>query len=85
MTHEWEVNRSLIAPGTVIPPRSLVMGVPAKVKRELTDDEVASLDLFWMNYVNFTKKYKSRESGVGSQESEVGSQESEVQRTSTEY
>ena len=76
---------SLIAPGTVIPPRSLVMGVPAKVKRELTDDEVASLDLFWMNYVNFTKKYKSRESGVGSQESEVGSQESEVQRTSTEY
>lgn len=50
---------SLIAPGTIIPPRSLVMGIPAKVKRPLTDEEVASLDLFWQNYVNFTKKYKS--------------------------
>ena len=50
---------SLIAPGTIIPPRSLVMGIPAKVKRPLTDEEVASLDLFGQNYVNFTKKYKS--------------------------
>ena len=50
---------SLIAPGTIIPPRSLVMGIPAKVKRSLTDEEVASLDLFWQNYVEFTKKYKS--------------------------
>jgi gamma-carbonic anhydrase len=50
---------SLIAPGTIIPPRSLVMGIPAKVKRPLSDEEVASLDLFWQNYVNFTRKYKS--------------------------
>ncbi|HET6889715.1 MAG TPA: gamma carbonic anhydrase family protein [Pyrinomonadaceae bacterium] len=50
---------SLIAPSTVIPPRSLVMGIPAKVKRPLTDEEVASLDLFWQNYVEFTRKYKS--------------------------
>lgn len=50
---------SLIAPGTIIPPRSLVMGIPAKVKRGLSDEEVASLDLFWQNYVEFTKKYKT--------------------------
>jgi carbonic anhydrase/acetyltransferase-like protein (isoleucine patch superfamily) len=50
---------SLIAPGTVIPPRSLVMGFPAKVKRELSVEEVAGLDLFWQNYVEFTRKYKS--------------------------
>lgn len=50
---------SLIAPGTIIPPRSLVMGIPAKVKRPLTDEEVANLDLFWQNYVDFTRKYKS--------------------------
>jgi carbonic anhydrase/acetyltransferase-like protein (isoleucine patch superfamily) len=50
---------TLIAPGTIIPPRSLVMGIPARVKRPLTDEEVASLDLFWQNYVEFTKKYKS--------------------------
>jgi carbonic anhydrase/acetyltransferase-like protein (isoleucine patch superfamily) len=37
---------SLIAPGAVlpqgmvVPPRSLVAGVPAKVRRELTDDEI---------------------------------------------
>lgn len=52
---------SLIAPGTIIPPRSLVMGIPAKVKRPLTEEEVASLDLFWQNYVEFTRKYKSEQ------------------------
>lgn len=49
----------LLAPGTIIPPRSLVMGAPAKVRRPLTDEEVAGLDLFWQNYVEYTKKYKS--------------------------
>jgi carbonic anhydrase/acetyltransferase-like protein (isoleucine patch superfamily) len=50
---------SLISPGTIIPPRSLVMGMPARVKRELSDDEVAGLDLFWKNYVAYTSKYKN--------------------------
>jgi gamma-carbonic anhydrase len=48
---------ALVSPGTVIPPRSLVMGVPAKVKRELTDDEVDSLDQFWKNYIEYTRVY----------------------------
>src|SRR5688500_9127446 len=48
---------SLISPGTVIPSRSLVMGIPARVKRPLTDEEVASLNLFWMNYLEYTKLY----------------------------
>lgn len=34
---------AVVLEGTVIPPRSLVAGVPAKVRRELTDDEVAAL------------------------------------------
>lgn len=51
---------SLITPGTQIPSRSLVMGSPAKVKRELTNEEVANLDLFWMNYVEYTKLYKDK-------------------------
>ncbi len=50
---------SLISPGTIIPPRSLVMGIPARVKRPLSDEEVAGLDLFWQNYVEYTKKYMS--------------------------
>jgi gamma-carbonic anhydrase len=48
---------TLVSPGTVIPPRSLVMGVPAKVKRPMTDEEVASLDLFWKNYVEYARVY----------------------------
>lgn len=50
---------SLIAPGTIIPPRSLVMGIPARVKRPLTDEEVAGLDAFWKNYVEYVSKYKN--------------------------
>jgi carbonic anhydrase/acetyltransferase-like protein (isoleucine patch superfamily) len=34
---------ALVPEGANIPPRSLVVGVPAKVVRELTDDEVAKL------------------------------------------
>ena len=52
---------SLLTPGTIIPPRSLVMGAPARVKRPLTDEEAASLDLYWQNYVEYTRQYKSDE------------------------
>src|SRR3989449_1440233 len=50
---------SLISPGTIIPPRSLVMGLPAKVKRPLTEEEVAGLDFYWQNYVEYMKMYKN--------------------------
>ncbi len=49
---------SLVSPGTVIPPRSLVMGFPARVKRPLTDEEVSNLELFWKNYVEYTREYR---------------------------
>jgi carbonic anhydrase/acetyltransferase-like protein (isoleucine patch superfamily) len=49
---------ALVSPGTIVPPRSLVMGMPAKVKRPLTDEEVAGLDLYWQNYIEYTKLYK---------------------------
>jgi len=48
---------SLLTPGTQIPPRSLVMGSPARVKRELTDAELALLDRSWRNYVELKNKY----------------------------
>ena len=48
---------SLVSPGTIIPPRSLVMGIPARVKRPLTDEEVASLDRYWQNYVEYSAVY----------------------------
>ena len=49
---------SLVSPGTVIPPRSLVMGFPAKAKRPLTKDEVDQLEVYWKNYVEYTKLYR---------------------------
>ncbi len=52
---------ALVSPGTVIPPRSLVMGLPAKVKRELTDAEVNDLSVFWKNYVEYTNMYKAEQ------------------------
>ena len=48
---------SLLTPGTQIPPRSLVLGAPAKVKRELTDGELAYLDRSWRNYTELKSKY----------------------------
>ena len=48
---------SLLTPGTQIPPGVLVMGAPAKVKRELTEDELAYLDRSWRNYVELKAKY----------------------------
>ena len=50
---------ALVSPGTVIPPQTLVMGFPAKVTRQLTDEEVAGLELFWRNYVEYTKIYRA--------------------------
>ena len=54
---------ALVSPGTIVPPRSLVIGVPAKVKRQLTDEEVAGLDTYWQNYIEYTRQYR-QESGV---------------------
>jgi carbonic anhydrase/acetyltransferase-like protein (isoleucine patch superfamily) len=49
---------ALVSPGTIVPPRSLVIGVPARIQRELSDEEVEGLDLFWRNYVEYTRDYR---------------------------
>ncbi|MBX7055744.1 MAG: gamma carbonic anhydrase family protein [Pyrinomonadaceae bacterium] len=49
---------SLLTPGTQIPPGSLVIGSPARVKRPLTDDELAYLDRSWRNYVQLKEHYQ---------------------------
>ena len=48
---------SLITEGTRIPPRSLVMGRPGKVRRALTDDEVAEIRWYADNYVAYRLDY----------------------------
>lgn len=55
--HSIVAAGALLSPGTIIPPRSLVMGMPARVKRTLSDEEVVGLDVFWKNYVELSKVY----------------------------
>jgi carbonic anhydrase/acetyltransferase-like protein (isoleucine patch superfamily) len=57
--HSIVAAGALITEGTVIPPRSLVMGMPAKVKRELSDDEVASIDEYARRYYEYKETYLS--------------------------
>ncbi len=52
---------SLVTPGTIIPKRSLVMGSPARVKRELTDEEVAKLEESAQNYVTLSEIYRNEQ------------------------
>jgi carbonic anhydrase/acetyltransferase-like protein (isoleucine patch superfamily) len=49
---------SLVTPNTQIPPRSLVLGSPARVKRELTDEEIYKQARFWQNYTKLLRVYK---------------------------
>jgi gamma-carbonic anhydrase len=49
---------SLLTPGTQVPPRSLVLGSPARVKRQLTYEELAYLDKSWRNYIELKRHYE---------------------------
>ena len=48
---------SLVTPSTVIEPGSMVMGVPAKAKRKLADNEILSILNSANHYVNDIKSY----------------------------
>ena len=48
---------ALVPEGMSVPPRTLVVGVPARVKRPLTGDEIAHLEQSWKNYVGYKEKY----------------------------
>lgn len=49
---------AVVTPGTVIPPRVLAMGAPAKVRRELTDDEIANLEHSPGHYARLASRYR---------------------------
>jgi carbonic anhydrase/acetyltransferase-like protein (isoleucine patch superfamily) len=48
---------ALVPEGMHVPPRTLVVGVPARVKRPLTDEELERLDQSWRHYVEYKDKY----------------------------
>ena len=49
---------SLVTQGKSFPEGVLILGNPAKVVRELTDDEIKSIKKSADNYVNLSKRYK---------------------------
>lgn len=49
---------ALVTKGKVFPPRSLIMGSPAKVVRELNEEEVKELYASASRYVAFKKEYQ---------------------------
>lgn len=48
---------ALVPPGMVVPPRTLVMGAPAKVKRDLSVEELEALRRSAENYVEYAARY----------------------------
>jgi carbonic anhydrase/acetyltransferase-like protein (isoleucine patch superfamily) len=56
---------SVVGEGKVIPPGRLVMGVPGRVMRELSDEQRARLDRGYETYVALKERYRSGEFGAG--------------------
>jgi carbonic anhydrase/acetyltransferase-like protein (isoleucine patch superfamily) len=48
---------TLLPEGTEVPPRSLVMGSPGKVKRELIDSDIAGIQMLADRYVGYRLDY----------------------------
>ena len=48
---------SLVVGGTVVPPRTLWAGSPARFRRELTPAEIEGLDAYWKNYLEYKEEY----------------------------
>lgn len=54
---------ALVTEGMQIPPRSLVLGVPAKVRRSLTPEEVKTIQLNYQAYLGYKSVYLAEASG----------------------
>jgi carbonic anhydrase/acetyltransferase-like protein (isoleucine patch superfamily) len=48
---------ALVTEGAIIPQRSLALGMPAKVKRELTEAEIAGIDEYARRYFSYKETY----------------------------
>jgi carbonic anhydrase/acetyltransferase-like protein (isoleucine patch superfamily) len=51
---------ALLVEGMRVPPRSLVMGAPAKVRRSLSEEEVASIRDYAARYVRYRLDYMTQ-------------------------
>jgi Carbonic anhydrases/acetyltransferases, isoleucine patch superfamily len=55
--HSLVAAGSVVREGLEVPPRSLVAGVPGKIMRELTDDELVKLEESAARYVRYAADY----------------------------
>ncbi|HLF28151.1 MAG TPA: gamma carbonic anhydrase family protein [Anaerolineae bacterium] len=51
---------ALVTGGTVVPPRSLVLGLPGRVVREVTDEELESVRRTAQRYLEYARQYRGR-------------------------
>ncbi len=56
---------AVVTEGKIFPPRSLILGAPAKVVRELTEEELERLKLNSAVYVYKTELYKTKLKKIG--------------------
>jgi carbonic anhydrase/acetyltransferase-like protein (isoleucine patch superfamily) len=54
---------TLIPEGMVVPPRSLVMGIPGKVRRPITEEEREGLRRYANNYYEYKETYLAETGG----------------------
>src|SRR5690348_8199444 len=55
---------TLLTERTTIPPRSLVMGTPGKVKRTLGEIDQSTIDMYARRYVEYKNIYRKEASGA---------------------
>jgi carbonic anhydrase/acetyltransferase-like protein (isoleucine patch superfamily) len=56
---------ALVSEGMRVPPGSLVMGVPARVRRGVTEEERAGLRVYAENYVGYKDTYRTESGAPG--------------------
>ena len=54
---------TLVPEGMEVPPRSLVMGLPGKVRRPITEEERQGLRAYAQNYFEYKETYLRRDDG----------------------
>ncbi len=54
---------SVVTPGKQFPPRSLIMGTPAKVVREVSETQVQEMHASWRRYAALKNEY--HQAGIG--------------------
>ncbi|MFP5277349.1 MAG: gamma carbonic anhydrase family protein [Acidobacteriota bacterium] len=55
---------AVVPENTVVPPRTLWAGVPARMRRELGDADQALIREYAQNYLDYVEIYRSEEAGV---------------------